>query len=258
MYSKELVIPKTIRDMIEARNASISLYSQALRLIEESEKGLKEIDHYLFPYRATPDMSLEEFRKELDQRLWRHALDKTGFFQFMDRQAHREFDAGLDKNPPEFSEDNIRSTLLEVASQADELFARGLVNVFRRLSKEHKSNTNEPFKVNRKAVMTYMLDTYWAKASGGGLKISYRQGASDEINDIDRVIKVLDGKEHHPRALEIAINEAFQTSNVYEDEYYLIRGFRNGNLHITFKREDLLDKANKVISQYYHGRALAA
>ena len=85
--------------------------------------------------------------------------------------------------------------------------------------------------------------------------VCYRSEA--KINDIDRVFKVLDGKSHIPRSLEMGINGALIDKKIYEDDYYRIKGFKNGNMHIEFKRQDLLDKANLMIHKYYKGRALA-
>ena len=48
----------------------------------------------------------------------------------------------------------------------------------------------------------------------------------------------------YARALECSINAAFKEIGptgpyVYEDAYYQIKGFKNGNMHIFFKRADL-------------------
>ena len=36
------------------------------------------------------------------------------------------------------------------------------------------------------------------------------------------------------------------TRNTYQDDYFKFKWFRNGNLHIEFKREDLLTELNRV------------
>jgi len=43
---------------------------------------------------------------------------------------------------------------------------------------------------------------------------------------------------------------------VFEDSYYRAKAFRNGNLHLEFKRSDLLDKLNEQIADYYTYDAL--
>jgi hypothetical protein len=36
-----------------------------------------------------------------------------------------------------------------------------------------------------------------------------------------------------------------------EDEYFLIRSYKNGNAHLWFKRDDLVEKVNKLLGEYY-------
>lgn len=258
-----LMIPKTLRDFLEARRVVLDKYTRAVLLLNEAEKALTEVCRYGLGHRIKPELSVERATVELDRKLWREAFDKTGFMRLMDAEAVRAFNRDLDKNTPEFNEDNIRSTFLSAAQDADKMFARGLVNVFLSLRRDLHMNTDEPFKVNRKAGLGYMVQIGSVRVIGGWaprLRVSYNERPGAILNDIDRVFKVLDGKEHAPRALEHAINAAWESADggqVYEDDYYRIRGFKNGNMHIIFKRDDLLEKANKIIADYYHGKALA-
>ncbi len=68
-------------------------------------------------------------------------------------------------------------------------------------------------------------------------------------------------KKHNPRELECAINARFEqclgAAAVYEDDYYQVKGSKDGDMHIEFKRADLLEKANKIIHDCYEGAALA-
>lgn len=245
-----IAIPKTINDICEDREAARIMIEQAHDLLKCAKGRMEKVSHYLWPYDADPPNSAAVTMEEVDRRLWRHAFDKTGLMQYMDAQARKEFERSLDKEPPAFTEKNCRSVLLSTAQDADTMFVRGLVNVFLRMSKSHKTNTNEPFKVNRKAIMGYWVSNWY------GLSVNH--SCSDELNDVDRIIKTLDGKEHHPRELETAINGVLKTDeNLYEDDYYKIRCFKKGTMHIEFKRQDLLDKANRLIADYYEGQALA-
>lgn len=248
----DLVIQKNLNDYCAIRNKVVSLVGQAHKLFEMAEQEMETILHYGLPYDAKPRDDKNIVYKEIDRRLWRSAFSLTGFSQIMDKKARAEFDRDLQMQPPEFNEENVRSIFLSLSQEAEQMFSRGLVNVFLRLSKEHKTNTQNAFKVNRKAILTYMTTSLY-----GHLSVSYRNGASDELNDIDRVFRSLDEKKYNPRELESAINASFkENDNYYESEYYKIRGYKNGNLHIEFKREDLLNKANKVISEYYNSEAL--
>ena len=254
MFHKDLAIPKTIGDICDTRDDVKAKLETAHKLFEESESQLGEVANYCFPFEGRPRMGVEETMREIDKRLWREAFDKTGLMQYMDSQAKREFENSLEKEPPEFTMNAVRTTLLSTAQNAQGMFIRGLVEFFLSLSKGHKTNTNEPFKVSKRAVMTYMTSNWlgYLQVNSG----SYSR-ACGTFNDMDRVFKTLDDKQHNPRELEMAINGAWKQGEWYEDEYYQIKGFKNGNAHILFKRDDLLEKANKLIHEYYNGAALA-
>lgn len=242
----------TLSDYIKARERTIELLRSSYRALSLADDTFKTVYGYGLPYDAQHRERLETVIKQMDQRLWRQAYDVTGFGQLMDRQAREEFDRSLEKAPPAFTEDNVRSIFLSAAQQAEEMFARGVVNVFRGLSKLHRTNTNDTFKVNRRAIMAGIVKPRW----GGGLEVAYGR-ARDELNDLDRVFRKTDGQQHHPRALETALNGALKDSEVYEDDYFQMKGFGNGNLHVLFKRKDLLDQINKIIHDYHDGSAVA-
>lgn len=248
MFNEALVIPKTLKDLCESRDRAIRIYDASYALIKGVQKNLNEVGDYVCPWDMVPKLECAEFKKKLDQNLWRHAFTKIGLHQYMDAKAKEELDKDLEKNVPEFTMDNVKETLLTAAQSADKMFARGIVNVFHGLSKEHKTNSNSPFSINPKAIIRYMVRGNYS----GGLVLNCYGTYTEKINDIDRVMKTLDGKKHQPRELECSINAAWSKSPfIYEDGYYRAKGFKNGNIHLEFKRQDLLDKANMIIAKYY-------
>jgi len=251
-FDQDLVLPPSLSDYAASRERTIEAYRSALKTLALADQEFQRIYSHGLPRNSYPRDSLEETIRAIDRRLWHQAFDITGFGQLMDRQARKDFERTLEQNPPAFTVENVRSIFLSTAQDADEMFNRGLVNVFRRLSRSHRTNTNNAFKINRRAIIEGMVRPSW----GGGLEV--RIGwPSDELNDIDRVIKTLDRQPHHRRALETAVNGALKKREVYEDAYYQIKGFANSNMHILFKRQDLLDQANRIIHDYYEGSALA-
>ena len=254
MIETGIAIPKTIEDICDTRREVIEKIRTSYKLFEECANDLNILGNHIFPYDAPPRKGLKQTIKEIDARLWRHAFDKTGLFQYMDSIAKDEFDKGLEKEPPEFNIDNVRSTLIDTAAQARGMYIRGLVEFFLGLSKHYATNTKEPFKVSKRAVVRWATTCWFGEITVNNG--TYSKGAST-FNDLDRVIKTLDEKQHHPRELENKLNAAWKTSKIFEDQYYQIKGFKNGNAHILFKRPDLLEKANKLISEYYNGSALA-
>ncbi len=73
-----------------------------------------------------------------------------------------------------------------------------------------------------------------------------------------RVFAVLDGDAHREiGSLLRAIEEDRRGGwgkprrSVTESEYFRVRGFKNGNAHLWFTRDDLVERANRVLADYY-------
>jgi hypothetical protein len=253
----DIAIPTRITDVCDARDSALVKIRKAYDLMISAKIELEDICSYAFPSREiSPRLSFEDAVKQIDISLWRYCFDYTGLMQIMDAEAKKNFMRDVETDAPPFALEHIRMTFLQLMQDSETMFARGLVNVFLKLSRNYKTNTNEPFKVNKRAVLTGMVDPSYA----GGLHIHYREWASSTLNDIDRVFLSLDGQKHIPRALENAISVAWKATRsgaFFENDYFRIKGYLNGNMHIEFKRLDLLEKANLIIHNYYKGSALA-
>lgn len=248
----DVAIPKTLEDFVAAKESALAKIEQARMLIDAAEQEMNEVARYCIPTEVSIRLTKEEIAKHVNRSLWNAAMDKTGFKQLMDTEALNQFKDSLQRDPPDFTIDNIRSHFLTMFQDADMMFKRGLVNVFRKLDSSYRTNEKEPFKVGSKVILGYTF-TNWS----GYLQVGYGMynHGTDRLNDIDRVFKTLDGKKHHPRELECAINDKFKSTReyIYEDDYYRIKGFKNGNMHLEFKRADLLEKANDIIAEVYGG-----
>jgi len=248
---KDLALPTTLTDLLKGRDEALRLIEDARRLTEMARDVLSPLGHYLMPRGGQLPEDEKRVRIELDQSMWRRAFDLTGFKQLMDSQAVAEFEKSLAPNPPEFTEANIRATFIELQINATHMFRRGVVNVFRYLSDSYRTNAAEPFRIGRKVVMSWMIGPSYRK----GLRVKHGW-AADKLNDLDRVFQTLDGKPFQPRSLESAMTAVFEEGGVFENELYRAKAFKNGNMHLEFKRLDLLDKVNEQIADFYADGAL--
>lgn len=242
----QLALPTTLTDLLQARTDALRMLLDGRRCIDMARDLLAPHGAYLMPHSRQIREDENRVRIDLDQRMWRRAFDLTGFKQLMDAQAVAEFEKSMHPAPPEFTEANIRSNLIDMQINATDMFRRGIVNVFRALSDDYRTNQKEAFKIGRKVVTSWMVGPSFHTG------LCVRHGLpSDKLNDIDRVMKTLDGKPFQPRELEFAINGALKDGSVFEDDYYRIKGFKNGNMHIEFKRADFLDRLNEQIADHY-------
>lgn len=249
IYTSVAVVT-TLSDLLLARDDALRLIADARRITEMAKDVLAQHGPYLMPRGAVFPDDEKRVRAELDCSMWRRAFDLTGFKQLMDSQAVAEFEKSLSPMPPEFTEANIRETFIDLRNNACNMFRRGVFNVFRYLSDDYRTNASEPFRIGRKIIMSYMVSPSFRR----GLQI--RHGSADKLNDLDRVMKTLDEKIFLPRTLESAMTGAFEAGEVYEDAYYRAKAYKNGNLHLEFKRLDLLEKVNEQIAEFYADGAL--
>lgn len=242
--SKRLSIEDFVASYNEAVLSIEKVYAAAKDAANASESvGVLGCSEYSL-FRDNKDI----VERNLTESYWRRAFDVSGIGQYMDAQAKRLFEDGLRGTPPAFTPANLRDTLVTAASNKDEMFTRGLVNLFRRLSGNYKSNS--AFEIGRRMVVQYITEP----AIMGGLEIAYR--AFDEINDLDRVLCTVAGRRFERGQLISEMTTAWKAGNDYVGYGMRIQGYKNGNIHIYLDAQ-LRKRLNTIIAEYY-GLALAA
>ncbi|MBK9003567.1 MAG: DUF4942 domain-containing protein [Sphingomonadales bacterium] len=74
------------------------------------------------------------------------------------------------------------------------------------------------------------------------------------MRDVERVFRELDGQGPCPESMSIieqVTSGRDYTPFVIHGEYFRVRVFGNGNLHLWFERKDLLKEVNKLLAEYY-------
>lgn len=199
----------------------------------------------LFPRGFDPAQSVEAFRRHLDASTWLRLLTVSGLRSLMDRTAVEQLHAELATTVPPVSEDNVRATLFGMADDAPTIFRRGLARVFIELDRRFRSH--DGFKLGSRIVLTRLFDEhgYW-NVHGRG---------REAIHDVERVFAVLDGQRSNYEALVYAIDESRQgygpRQGRCEGTYFRINTFKNGNAHLWFTRDDLVERANLELAAYY-------
>ena len=255
----DVALQRKLEDYCDIRARSLALIEHGLKAFADAADLVNGAVTYGWPSRLAPDGSLEEFRKEIDSRFWQFTLDRTGLTRLMDAEAlgamRRELQEG---KAPEFTLEAITTQVLSMHQTAGEMFARGVYNVFRQVHRwkgAYKTNEREPFAIGRKVVLEYWFEPCWSSG------LSVRYGRQDLINDIDRVVSLFAGQPYTPRRLSSALEGAFRGRPgpwVYEDAQLRVKGFKNGNAHLEFRDQAVLDKINDTIAAYCDGRAVPA
>lgn len=263
-----LVPQSEITSIVSARDAALKRMAEASDTLErafgmsEEAADLRKLatggetfslndrtkdEHYgrLFRGYYDRDKSLTLFRAELDASVWQHLFNRTGMFDMMDMTAKEEWRKTLMNDVPEVTLENIFATLETVGRDADLIFKRGLAKVFMKLDRRFRSH--DGFKVGSRIILTNVFSE-WGSFQWGPKR--------DMIADMERVMAKLDGQAPDPRGLYQAIEDSRgrglnPRQSVTESKYFRIKGFMNGNAHLWFTRDDLVEKANKMLAEYY-------
>ncbi len=196
-----------------------------------------------------PETAMKAITRNLDREIWRDLMQRSGMLSLMDAQARDTWYRSLEyDNFPEISEANILSTFKQLHQNKDEVFERGVINVFRGLSWNYK--TNCPCKFGSKIIINNLVR--WDR---WGFHLITGQQA-DRLADLERMLHLFSGKPIPDNRENITIHlddhiRSVQGKECYEDEMFSIRYFKKGSAHITFRKPELVDRLNDIIARHY-------
>lgn len=256
MTPTDLVPSLSITNLVNQRSAVVERVRAALDLLGEAEQ-LAKAAHLGFPRlvlddsyacRGRPAVTGDYAKRDeahdaivrvIDVHGWRYLLSESGLRTFMDAQAREQWDRQLAEGEvPELLAATIEATFAQLYGARGEMFERGVIQCFRRLSWSYK--TNQPFKFGKKVIVKRLL-------TDGHLN----HRVTNELDDLIRVFHVLDGQPEpdHRQGVYYLISDARSTEA--ENTYFHLRWYKNGNGHLTLKRPDLVDQMNQILAKHY-------
>lgn len=201
------------------------------------------------------DKALPSVTRNIDRSIWRDLMLKSGMMALMDAQARDQWHKNLEEGDlPAISEANILSTFEQLHLNKMDVFERGIINVFKGLSWDYK--TNSPCSFGKKIIVNNLVThSRW----GFSLNWGWRR---DQLADLERMLFLLDGKPIPDNRGDVTtrLMEHIRdnpSKDIYEDDFFSIRYFQKGTAHITFKRIDLTEKMNDIVAKHYPGMLAA-
>lgn len=266
------IMPRsTVESIVEQRNRTLELYAAAYESLAAARdatvragKSLMTVSrerssytyhsedarrHFLTPLDLPErDAYLATARRLTDIEVWSHIIAITDLERLMDKKAKEEFRRELQGEPPEVTVDNVWATLERLYLDRDLIFKRGIAECFSGLDRRFRSH--DGWKIGSRVILSYAFDEFGSW--------SFRRNHADTIMDIERTFMVLEGLTPPDSwaGLVGKIDEARRGSwgrrqTEIETEYFRVRIFKNGNAHIWFRRDDLLEKVNQLLGEYY-------
>ncbi|MGQ3660239.1 DUF4942 domain-containing protein [Citrobacter braakii] len=264
----ELICSTSIERIVTGRDAALSLIEILIHKLDDISRLTSSIGgdvaehwamrqgHSFDCWLMQPvDKAMPVITRNIDRSIWRDLMLKSGMLTLMDAEARSQWAKNLEEGDlPAISEANILSTFEQLHYNKQDVFERGIINVFKGLSWDYK--TNNPCCFGKKIIINNLVKhDRW----GYSLNWGWRR---DQLADLERMLYLLDGKTIPDNRHDVSIRFMdFVRDNphqqVFEDDLFTIRYFQKGSGHITFKRLDLVEKMNDIVAKHFP-RALPA
>ncbi|HAF2609679.1 TPA: DUF4942 domain-containing protein [Salmonella enterica] len=260
----DVICSTSIERIVTGRNAALTQIESLIHQLAEISTLTRSIGGKTAPDWAMkqdfrcgcwllekPETAMKAITRNLDRGIWRDLMERSGMLSIMDAQAREQWYNSLEKDDiPEINEENILSTFKQLHLNKGEVFERGVINVFKSLSWDFK--TNNPCKFGSKIIVNGLV-----KCDRWGYSLNW-SWQRDRLADLERMLMLLDGKPVPDNRADVTrrlgdhIHEN-RGSNSYEDGMFKIKYFQKGTVHITFKRPELVDRLNDIIARHYPG-----
>ncbi|EKA7109940.1 DUF4942 domain-containing protein [Salmonella enterica] len=264
----DVICSTSIERIVTGRNAALTQIESLIHQLAEISALTRSIGGKTAPDWAMkqdfrcgcwllekPETAMKAITRNLDRSIWRDLMKRSGMLSIMDTQAREQWYNSLEKDDiPAVSEENILSTFKQLHLNKGEVFERGVINVFKSLSWDFK--TNNPCKFGSKIIVNGLV-----KCDRWGYSLNW-SWQRDRLADLERMLMLLDGKPVPDNRADVTrrlgdhIHEN-RGSNSYEDGMFKIKYFQKGTAHITFKRPELVERMNDIVAKYFP-RALPA
>lgn len=257
MTGTEIIPKASIIQLAGARDRALAAYAAAAERIAAANTAAKTVATApgLGRYIPIPTLELsthrqstsaETYRKEVDRAFWLHVMDKSGLGALMGAKQKEAWRDTLDNDPPAFEIDTVAATFDGLRASAGSIFRQSIVDVFERLPRAYRSH--DGFKFGARIVQEYAVSRWSGKFSW----VHRSRGCPREaLDDLDRAFHLLDGRPQAERISDTAAAAMSRGDTEHEGAYFRLRWFRNGNLHIWLRREDLTREANRLLADHY-------
>lgn len=186
--------------------------------------------------------TVEYHIKDLTQKAWYQVIEKMQIRDFLSQKKREEIDRMVSENRmPEFTAMNISHFITDAAQNINTIVQDLAVSVWNFI-KPHRTDYKTNCKdIPNKAVLKYIFTNFPTYS------FDYNKWAS--LKDLDNIFHLLDGKGvvKYPGGICTAINGTKE--RFAETEYFKLKWYGNGNLHVEFKRMDLVQKLSVLATK---------
>lgn len=256
----ELIPRQTLAQMAEAYASAESEIRQAFELLAKASERLK-LSFNQTGYRftgwgvgihGTKHNDAEAFMRDVKRDVWAALVDRLELRRIASVERCKEIDRQIETG--EGMPDITLSTLLAMVEGSfkgvPQMIEQAVQEVFNMLrpgsrGSHYVTNQKGKWEIRDKVILPYRLDDVSQYTRHFCVNYSYQA----ELRALDNVFHMMDGKgcvKSVNGPLVDAIYVTPVTSAGGETDYFEFKCFKNRNLHLRFKRPDLVAKLNQI------------
>lgn len=254
-FSKSVTVVQSPEQLVTAHdniaaeiNAAYDAFERADALFDANFNDRPYSAKFSYDYRMA---SREDKLLALREKAWRFLYDLSGAEKLVSSTRQKAFEEQCEeKSLPPFSFEEVNIFLGGLQNGAVDLAKETVTEVFNMLrpgayNRKYKTNSGTAaWKLGKKVILSNRVSiSPWRDG-----KVSVNTNYRSELVRLDRVFHLLDGKgapKGYRSPLVDAINEGYR-SEEGETDYFTFRAYKNGSLHLIFKRPDLVNQINAI------------
>jgi hypothetical protein len=262
-YEQDLAVRTSIAAKVEVYGKAQVKIQQAYTLLADAQKELKAAfsiaskydsdfdvipkDRYCYEIAEIPS-TIEGMtrRKAWEQLYYALEIDKIMSIKRVE-EVHQKLESD---ELPEITLENIFDVFQTLVQNTGNFTEEMIAEVYdwlrpsdRSFASEYKTNQkNAKFELGKKVILPWTVERGW---TGGKFRVNYHR--EKNLIALDKVFHLLDGKsmmtEGYRSPLVDKINDGAAEG---ETDYFSFKCYGNNNLHLEFKRMDLVKEFNRI------------
>jgi hypothetical protein len=195
--------------------------------------------------------TIERIMEGMKLDAWRVILERINIRRLMSSKRVDELNNALDGKGEPFPDvvpEMIQQVVAGYAASINEFLEEAVAEEYefwRPSRQRHDYKRNSEYKLNKKIIQSYMVSIAWTKDR---FQCNYtRQSHITALDNIFHLLAGLGPVKEYKGALVTAIETA--EGGVGETDFFKFRCYKNGNLHLEFKRDDILQLFNIIASK---------
>lgn len=216
--------------------------------LNQTQGIINTISLHSHGYHAVRFDAVDDVLGSAEREIWSSIAERSGIFRVMSNSRATEVRKQLEREElPKLTPQNVSRWLENAQGNAEQLLREKIEETYNWLRPRTSYKTNSPFELGKKVIIEYVVDKAdprWTWVP----KVNHHK--IQQLASLETLFKTLDGKGQCTTGwksdLQQAIEAADPEDSCFETAYFRGKVFRNGNMHLEFKRSELVAKLNAL------------